>query len=446
MLTAWVGLRLRSYLQGAAMAFRFSLKWLLAAMFYLAVAAAALSQGWWAYADALWTATILAFGYAALAAIVGAHGNRTQPLGFVILAASFVACVQFAPESVPVARLLALAGINDPGPALPTPVFGPLPPQPATGVWSTSSGSLQVGPSSNLAVAFPVVPPTTTFSAQGDPLFQVKLRAAHSLATMLIGLVGCVLATLARGRIPVAANGRGPMAALLAFVLSASASSANDITYVDATDGPNGNTQLWDGGTLSSLQGAPVGNDNQWSTRPFGNGGDVFTSNDGRPPGPEDAPALVTTIGRLTPGSTYLVYAYFWTDQHNWHLRASLDSRFTAEAIAQKSAEAAASKFSATIVTNEGNRTMRQAPLGRATADANGEIRVWLDDLANAQSGMRTWYDGVGYRLAPASQLPAPGTMLALALMLIASIGGLFIWGRRRRNTGEAESDLDALD
>ena len=45
---------------------RYSMKWILAAMVYVAIAAAAFSQDTWVYADLLWLAAFVAFGYAFL--------------------------------------------------------------------------------------------------------------------------------------------------------------------------------------------------------------------------------------------------------------------------------------------------------------------------------------------------------------------------------------------
>jgi len=94
------------------------------------------------------------------------------------------------------------------------------------------------------------------------------------------------------------------------------------INYFDATDGPAGNTRHEDGSVLAATA-TPVGNDNLWCKRAYGNGQTVFTSNDGTPGGGEDSTALVTTITGLRPGEEYNIYAYFWSDQHDWHLGAS---------------------------------------------------------------------------------------------------------------------------
>ena len=55
--------------------FRFSLKWILAAMVYAAIAAAAFSQESWVYADILCAVSLLALGYAVML-VIYARGER----------------------------------------------------------------------------------------------------------------------------------------------------------------------------------------------------------------------------------------------------------------------------------------------------------------------------------------------------------------------------------
>jgi hypothetical protein len=164
-------------------------------------------------------------------------------------------------------------------------------------------------------------------------------------------------------------------------------SNANPlITYVDAKEGPSGNTTLDTGDTFTALTAAPVRSDNLWTMRLNGNGGTVFTSNDIGGQGSEDAPALMTTVRGLEPDSCYEMFAYFWSDRHNWQLKASLapfrhnDSgpSFSKEAtesstIAPPAVEA---DFDSVVLVTESNRTMHQADVGEAIADANGEVRV----------------------------------------------------------------------
>jgi hypothetical protein len=217
---------------------------------------------------------------------------------------------------------------------------------------------------------------------------------------------------------------------------------AATITYVDATDGPNGNTRLASGGVFLALTGSPIGNDNQWSLRPFANGGGVFTTNDGTPSGPEDAPGLVTSIRGLIPSRTYEVFAFFWSDSNNWRLKSSLTAMpplgddpsvsFSANgAVGTTDAPTATGgDFAGPVLIGEGNRIMLRADLGLAPATSSGEIRVWIDDFANTTAGNRTWYDGVGYALVPEP------SALALASLLVVTM-----WRRPRYDTPSSSQD-----
>jgi len=403
------------------MGLRFSLKWLLAAVVYAAVAAAALSQPTWVYADLVWVATLAAFGYALALACFARGTSQARGGGFAMLAAAFVVCVYLAPDSVPTVRLLKTMGVSDSmqvNVAVPPPAMMA---SQATATYSSQGYVTLVAPptttgSLNLRPA-PPMPQGNTFSAQGDPNWPAKLRAANAVGTMAMGLLGCLLGSWAARKRPSSEATKTAigLAAVIWAVLQPgipALAAPTSINYVDATDGPTGNTRVADGGEFNAVKTSPLGNDNLWTLRPFANGGTVFTANDGMPPGPEDAPGLVTTISGLTPGERYVVYAYFWSDQHNWHLQAALSppDGSTASVSAFKPSTNARAKpavkdrFASTVLVTEANRILQQAPLGQAAADGHGEIRVWIDDLANTVSANRTWYDGVGYAVAPRGQ------------------------------------------
>ena len=122
-----------------------------------------------------------------------------------------------------------------------------------------------------------------------------------------------------------------PIVLVAAFALStltaAYAVPPTGITYVDATDGPTGNTSLASGGEFSPPRStSPFNFDNYWTNRTFGNNNTIYTSNDFSNPS-EDAPGLVTQIAGLVPGAGYQMYAYLWVDNmpnSNWRLKASL--------------------------------------------------------------------------------------------------------------------------
>ena len=86
---------------------RYSMKWILAAMVYVAIATAAFSQPGWVYADLLWLATFVAIIYAGLLICTARESRRVCAIGFVFAAAGFLTCLQFAPASLPTARLLS---------------------------------------------------------------------------------------------------------------------------------------------------------------------------------------------------------------------------------------------------------------------------------------------------------------------------------------------------
>ncbi len=179
-----------------AMGLRFSIRWLLAAMLYTAIAAAALTQDHWAYADVLWLATFLAFAYAVLLACYLRGERQARAVGFAVVAACVVLCLVFVPDALPTQRILAACGVGQdqlvfaPPPTMATGTFVASQPVPMSyGVASTgSSGSwtLQQRYASSIAVA-----------SQPSTSAALKLRAANALTAMLAGLVGCVLGVAA---------------------------------------------------------------------------------------------------------------------------------------------------------------------------------------------------------------------------------------------------------
>ena len=195
----------------------------------------------------------------------------------------------------------------------------------------------------------------------------------------------------------------------------------NAVRYVDAT---TGNTTRWDGTIFAPAAEGVTGADNNWEQRTLGNGGSAFESNF---EAPENAPLLVTTLTDLTPSTSYVLYAFFWTDGGNWRLKASADvadiqingtagnltddflpstphTHFAANNNAGGSATvgtlASATTFTTAPLFTEGNRTLMQANLGVATSDASGSLKIYIDDFADGSVVPRTWYDGIGYKLA----------------------------------------------
>ena len=145
---------------------RFSLKYILAATAYVALAAAAFTQPTWVYADLLWVVTFLAFVYALLSAYFTRGKRRATWLGFVVAAGCYVACVQFAPNGAPTGRFIKA-----------------ILPRPSAPISPADRGAIVSDPSFTVAY-----------------IDDSRRRAAHSIATMLCGLVGCWLGSLAYTR------------------------------------------------------------------------------------------------------------------------------------------------------------------------------------------------------------------------------------------------------
>lgn len=127
---------------------RFSLKWLMAGMAYVALAAAAFGTAHWAYADALWAVAFSAVVYSAIVAILARGCRQYVTVGFVLACLWLTVQQQIAGSSVPTAHFFTAI------------------------VLSTSE---------------PI----------DSKEYAARRRAANSLATMLAGLVGGVLGAVA---------------------------------------------------------------------------------------------------------------------------------------------------------------------------------------------------------------------------------------------------------
>ncbi len=194
--------------------FRFSLKWILAAMVYAAIAAAAFSQETWVYADILCAVSLLALGYAVMLIIYARGERQAAAAGFAVFMVLLAACLLMAPQSVPSYRILTAAGVGQ------TPIT-PMPKGPSAQalIWSPAA------PSTLSATGDPYTPTYPTYSAPAAsarvsligptfaqqpvimPDITSKLRAFNAIATMTIGLLGCLLGVAAyrRAKTPAAA-------------------------------------------------------------------------------------------------------------------------------------------------------------------------------------------------------------------------------------------------
>ena len=214
------------------------------------------------------------------------------------------------------------------------------------------------------------------------------------------------------------------------------------VVYHDADPS---NTTLADGsplvdGSVGYSTAAPAAN-NLWSIRSFGNGNTVFESN-GR--GSEDAPRLRTVIPNLEPGEPYDLYVYFWgIGSLNMRGRAGEDGEVESlpghnarhssrssfapmTAVTWNSTQGAnpilyptpsqvvhgtrgASSytkhtdpqglnphFTSAVLVEQSSSALYQVALPTIYADENGEIAVYIDDLAHTNHVNRTRYDGVG--------------------------------------------------
>ena len=184
---------------------RYSLKWVLFGMAYVAIAAAALTQDHWAYADLLWLTTLMAVCLAIVTAVFSSGSRRAAAIGFAIFALGFAACAHFAGQSVPTRRILLAAGV----PEVPvyqaySPFYAPNPPQPAISVTLSPPVNSYPVPAAPVAAPTTAVPVVTVASSPLELPFVSKLRATNSIISMTLGLIGAWLGASAyrRHRLP----------------------------------------------------------------------------------------------------------------------------------------------------------------------------------------------------------------------------------------------------
>ncbi|MBL9164505.1 MAG: hypothetical protein JNL18_17390 [Planctomycetaceae bacterium] len=179
---------------------RFSLKWILFGMAYVALAAAALTQNHWAYADLLWLAAFVAICMAIQSALFNSGSRRAIATGFALFALGFAACAQFAEHSIPTRRLLLAAGV----PEYPNyqPMWNPYtvnPPQ--TTATFVAPAPVNAYPMPTPAVSSPSPPPSFSVVAISPSPLELpltsKVRAANAVGSMTLGLLGGLLAAAA---------------------------------------------------------------------------------------------------------------------------------------------------------------------------------------------------------------------------------------------------------
>jgi hypothetical protein len=191
---------------------RFSLKWILAAMAYMALAAAALTQGTWVYADLLWAISLLVVVYAGLVTAFARGRRQITAAGFVVASLCFCVCLNVGGgDAVPTMRLLTAAGVGQQqvqvysSPYAPTPVQVSRPVLGADGKIKqvietvvprgpTEYASAPAGPATPVTtwVAPPPAAPMTVSAWMAPPRVDMAnyRRAGNAVGMMLIGGLG----------------------------------------------------------------------------------------------------------------------------------------------------------------------------------------------------------------------------------------------------------------
>jgi hypothetical protein len=189
---------------------RFSLKWILVGVAYFALAAAAVSQPWWVYADVLWAVSLLAMAYATLLTAFARGRRQVAAAGFVVAGVCFLGCLSWSSlmggESVPMKRLLEAAGIGQrdmtPSPMYYAPPLaqgnvypGPVSVMPE-GTVDTFLDPAAPAPVATAAVA---APPVTVYQTyQPTPVTDpMAIRAGNAAGMILFGGAGFVLGLIA---------------------------------------------------------------------------------------------------------------------------------------------------------------------------------------------------------------------------------------------------------
>lgn len=221
-------------------------------------------------------------------------------------------------------------------------------------------------------------------------------------------------------------------APFLAFCLLTAPLPA-DVTYVDATmantnNAAGGPDSTWldgnDGSTGGTVANGLAANDGLWRYRAgFGSNG-IFEAT-GSTATAENAVPIVTTLSGLADG-TYDIYVFFRgspVSAENYNIKAGLtpslgDSNIfrqsntrglTLGTLGIDSADLTFASGAAPSTANGDNRVLLYGIVGQAVVSGGNDVEIYIDDLpalgfagaAGFESNVRTWYDGVGYKLAP---------------------------------------------
>lgn len=192
------------------------------------------------------------------------------------------------------------------------------------------------------------------------------------------------------------------------FIATLSTAALGQAAYLDAEGGPAGNTVRAADGDASAWWSAAMAPDGVWARRTgFANNpdgllqspaSDVFEAS-GTDSGREDAALIVTTVSGLTPAAVYRLSVIYWSsNSQNWSVRAGFDENTVA--FFDRTGDNGAAAGQATGRA-EGDRNEYSGLLGETAADANGQIKVYINDKpSSASQGAwydRTWYDGIVY-------------------------------------------------
>lgn len=213
----------------------------------------------------------------------------------------------------------------------------------------------------------------------------------------------------------------GPVTVSSATGLGLGAPDFAGMTFVDAAgtaDGVEGNTvRNSDGEAIAWLTAFTSAGDNLWYR--WTNSGVTFIESG---PAAEDTDLLKTTVTGLAAGETYTVGIVYWVNpSQNWVIRAGLaaDQLTLFNYLGGSVGGQTATPGSTTgLAINSLGAFQLFAIMGATTADANGQIAVYVDDLPTGSDANRCWYDGIVYQQgvvnAGAGTLIAGGTSKAV--------------------------------
>lgn len=226
------------------------------------------------------------------------------------------------------------------------------------------------------------------------------------------------------------------------LLLAICAPTHGQVTYVDVTDGPAGNTMhfldgSWQAWTAFVGQTWTPG-DGIWDRRTEGNAGVFQNAASGQVD--LNAARLRTTIIAPElpgPGWFYNVHVLFWSDVSSWRVGASLTddvgqlplhTRYNSTQLfigadgTVLSDTLSPNPFTTAVMVGQGNRRLFMTPaLGRVYGST---ITVFMESARNQlDSNQRTWVDGVAFQA-----IPEPTT----AGVVILGFVGLLVACRRR--------------